>query len=659
MEKGCIIIYKENKQYCASSFVEEKNERYRIQTDNNKVFFITKDKVVRVSKLPTNLDLFIKQSNEYPLNISELWETVFELSNKYSPGELLELYIGSNYSDLDFFAIINKIQSDTIYFTIKDDFIYPNSKEQISTQLAHIEKSISEQKNKEENKKKAYQSVVDILKNDQSITNPPPEITQLLTSLTEYCIQQDDYSKKNEAITLYVELMNNAGLKPDKNSAQGIFKTVIKCGIINSIDDILPLRYQIKTSFSEIKETIPIPDAHRVDLTSHFSFTIDSETTKDIDDGLSVIETRTGFDFYIHIADPDALIKKDSELDKQALVKGTSVYLVKNRHPMFPEQFSYNFLSLIEGENRATLTLKVSTDKDYKYISQEFCISSVNIKSRLTYTGVDALLEANNSEIATQLYHFFNFASLCRKKREDGNALMLDHHDLTFTVNEHGVVEYQITAPNTKSQTIVQEMMIYFNKCVAEYCIMHNLDSLFISQESPADEIKGKRSDFTRSELQNIFPRLKKSVIGTTSGPHYCMGLSYYTQATSPIRRYLDLTVHRIMKASLSGLPNPFNEDDLRKIIATISVKALNASSAEKDSIRFWSLQYIAQNYDKTWKALVIKRIPGGILCELDELLLKVSANGSEVVDSGEYVQVSFKDVFPFTGDFKANYKKE
>lgn len=656
MEKGQILIYRDNNLYIPAEFVEEKNDRFRIETENGKMFFITKDKVFRQSGEKLKVSQFIDKSNLIAVNVSELWEDVHELSESFTAFELSELFFGGKFTDCECFSLINSIQNNPVFFEIRGESIFPLKKEAVEKKMKEIKDIEEEKERKIERRKEAFSMVVGALKENKVLDGQDDGVVNLLAPLKEYCIQQDEYSKKDEAVSLYKEIAAGAGLKFDGNADKGIFNLLTLCGVINNPDELIVRRYGIKTSFSGSALSFFDEDDDRADFRDHHSFTIDSEDTKDIDDGLSMKVRDDGFDFYIHIADPDSFVKRDSPFDKEAFSKGTSVYLVSAKYPMFPRELSFDSLSLVKGADRNALTMCISTDKDYKILNSKFMLSKINIKSRLSYHSADNQLEEGQGEEVEFLNHFKNFSLLCRKKREDSGALMLDYADLSLTVDESGKVMYDITFSTSFSQIIVQEMMILFNKNTAEYCIVNSLPSIFISQESPAEPVTGKRSDFTRAELQSVFPKLKKSVIGVNPGPHYCMGLSYYTQATSPIRRYLDLTVHRIIKSSLKGGQSPFDEDELRKIAATISSKALNASKAEKESIRFWSLKYIEQNINDSYKALVLKRIPGGVLCELDNLLLRVSVTGNEKVNIYDTVEVRFKDVFPYTGDVKASY---
>jgi exoribonuclease-2 len=176
-----------------------------------------------------------------------------------------------------------------------------------------------------------------------------------------------------------------------------------------------------------------------------------------------------------------------------------------------------------------------------------------------------------------------------------------------------------------------------------------------LAEGTPTTVDYDKHRDFSRYELIQFLITMKKSVTGTTAGPHFTMGLSYYTQATSPIRRYLDITEHRLLKGIITGKTELMpDEDEIKMIVATITAKSANAAQCERESKNFWMLRYLEQNMDVTYKALITKKITGGFLGEIDDLCVRVPVFGATNLKIGSYVNIKLKKVSPITGESRA-----
>lgn len=672
-----LVLYKDKE--CRLALIkDEKGNKITLQTDDAKKIVIQKNQLICRGGTEAEHQLSYYQAAVKPVNNEELYELLHGMAESFAFDELAQLYFSQDFTTEQLFSLVMTAARDEIRFAVRGNRIFLRTADEIA--------ALSEEKRKRDEEERARNAALDaawgwirdnITKEVftspaelvPACSEPPIDAVRILLPLRDLLIHGEEYSRKNESFKLIDEICEKCSVVCNMNKIAWSYKLLFHLGILHNDDELIKRRNNLKTAYPQLPDgTLPLPVSdgiEREDMTDLPVFTIDSEHTEDIDDGLSWKKSSDGYTFYVHIADPDAFIRRGSVLDKEAFTRATSVYLTTERISMFPPDITYSHFNLTAGEKRPSVTLEISTDMDYSITSTRFCFVWIKVRHRLTYNEVDSALEKSDGEKPDwyeAMRHFQKLSLKCEAKRVADGAYLIERPDIHLIVGDDGKIKLDLLRSNSASHIIVREMMVLFNTFTAKTMILHEIPSIFISQSSPDALLEGnptvnydKHRDFSRYELIQFLITMKKSVTGTSAGPHFTMGLPYYTQATSPIRRYLDITEHRLLKGVVAGKKELMpNEDEVKMIVATITAKTATAAQCERDSKNFWMLRYLEQNMDAVYKVLITKKITGGYLGEIEDLCIRIPVFGSANLKIGSTVSVTLKKVSPITGESRA-----
>ncbi|HBK02703.1 MAG TPA: ribonuclease R [Clostridiales bacterium] len=390
----------------------------------------------------------------------------------------------------------------------------------------------------------------------------------------------------------------------------------------------------------------------RLDLRNKLIFTIDGDNSKDYDDAVSLEESKNGnYLLGVHIADVTAYVKFKGEIDKEAFERGTSVYLPDRVIPMLPFELSNGICSLNEGVDRLTVSVFTEIDKLGNVLSSQIFESVINSKHRMTYNNVDGIIDGNEvlrtkyADIAPVVDKMNELRLILEKRRKEAGYVELDvrEGDITLDGGKINISLHKAT-PATK---LIEQFMILANEQVAEYLFYGNYPCVFRVHEKPSPEklenlkkflnALGIRvpwrkdeifsSDFARLLLsvaekptfavvnRTVLRSMQKAYYSTENEGHFGLASKCYCHFTSPIRRYPDLTVHRILKAALNGDISAIN--DLYEDFSTLA--ANNSSDREKRA------EECERNVDDLYKAKFMEDKIGE---KFDGIISGVIANG-------------------------------
>jgi len=382
--------------------------------------------------------------------------------------------------------------------------------------------------------------------------------------------------------------------KPDEGLCQ-CFITEVMGHTHDPGMDVLTLVYQagVPYEFSDevMREATELPDEisdaapTRRDLRDQLIFTIDGDDTKDIDDAISFEPTDGGFRLGVHIVDVSHYVQENSALDAAALERGTSIYLADRVIPMLPHKLSSGICSLFPEVDRLALSCVMDVDLHGNVLRKEIFPSIIRSKKRWTYTQVQNLLDGLDSEDQWQsLFDDMDeLRELLWEKRRARGALDFDLPEAKIRVDDNGRPISIEPYPRTRATGIIEEFMILCNETIASYVLENDLTGIFRTHEAPNEkklaQLGGisKSFGFTlpqRAQKPMILQRLLNATAGlphsiviatavlhslpqahyTADNPtHYGLASQAYCHFTSPIRRYADLQLHRVIKANLSG----------------------------------------------------------------------------------------------------------
>jgi len=518
----------------------------------------------------------------------------------------------------------------------------------------------------------------------------PPKVPDIVLNLIEpikmFAIHGSRYERKNEAIELLREIKKKTDFKMLSSQPESAFKFMYELGLFEEDENLSILKYNIPTEFSEeviklSQDILPFQynaekQPSRLNLNRHYVFTIDDEYTMDIDDGLSIEETENGYKLYIHIADVSYYVEKDSKLDKEALSRSTTVYLPIGKISMFPERLSEDLMSLVKDKERPALTFTIDCDKDFNRIegSENVITSSIIVKNRLSFLQAEGLIMDNEvdeddeyqyytkeerNKLHKDLNLLLNIAEKLRQDRLNNGAIDFNTPSIKVLVDEDKNIIIKRLETNLQSHKIVKEMMVLANNIAANFCINNDIPCIFISQPEPDNPLPfDKRENLNRKEVTEVLKRMKRSEMGTLPLKHSGLGISAYTQASSPIRRYNDLLVHRQIKSFINAKmedekPNPntiksilaYNQEEIQMVAATSEQTARETMSIERESRRYWLLKYLKGLIGEVIQAYVIRKINVNYKVMLDNTLTSAILVTSEDIEEGVMVDVKIESV--------------
>lgn len=431
----------------------------------------------------------------------------------------------------------------------------------------------------------------------------------------------------------------------------------------NNLRDEFPLK--VLKQVEKMPETISEEEMDsRRDLRNEMIFTIDGEDSKDLDDAVSIERLKNGnYHLGVHIADVSHYVKENSKVDKEALERGTSVYLVDTVLPMLPVRLSNHLCSLNPNTDKLTLSVSMEINPKGHVVAHDIFESVICSKAKLHYNEVTAFLKGENPSfeekyphLTSSLFLMEELALILMQKREDRGNIDFDFPEAKIVLNENGEVQDVKKYDRGISNQIIEEFMIVCNETVAETFVRNNMPFVYRTHDNPREEkIKDFNSfiqthGYKLEDTDKIEPKHLQSILKQVKGQkeekaihllllqsmqqaryypvckgHFGLATKYYCHFTSPIRRYPDLQIHRIIKEYLHGVLTHQRIEQLNETVEQnakiCSRKERVAQRAEEELYEMKKVDFMQNKIGQVFEGVITSMLGSGFAVTLDNTI--------------------------------------
>ena len=650
MAVGSIVEYIDQSRFICTVCLQDKGSRLHLLTPANREVNLSPKRTLLMSgaridvgqlrdqvlqKLQQIENLRIKLKEE--IDIKEMWELIRDEEDIFDHRYLAQLAFGEDAMEDHFSAVMRALFENRLYFKMRNGLFLPNSKDRVEQIIRQEEEAAERAERLEQGG--GWLKEVHEGKQPQA-PDCRKDVIRLLIQLALYGADAEDFKYGKE-------LLSYAGITDIKQARS----LLINLGEWEEDEPLDLLRSGVDIAFTtrQLEESARLavsgfPECPREDLRSLPIMTIDGPTTLDFDDAISLEIFENELRIGVHIADVAAVIEKDSPIDIAARDRASSLYLPRRQIPMIPADLSQDLLSLKEGCDRPAISLLARFSLDGTLLGYRFVSSIIRVQQQLTYSHVNE----NLSEI-NQFQELHRLAGILRQKRMDRGAMNLSLPELEIDIDEGGTLNLKLVPQDSPSRMIVAELMILYNELVAEFCQKHDVPVLFRGQSQPTEKLPLDEKGYVFYVFQQR-RKLSPLHISANPNPHSGLGVALYTQATSPIRRYLDIVIQRQLTSFLMEKTPVYNEESLDELRVSIEPLVKMLGRIQRNRLRYWTLKYLGLNRSKTYKALVLDELKNKYRIVLKDFLMVTDFKRQDgiIFSKGQEIQVKVNKADPW-----------
>ncbi|MBI4495309.1 MAG: RNB domain-containing ribonuclease [Deltaproteobacteria bacterium] len=628
MNVGRIVFFFEQKKIVGAVCLEVRDSRLHCLTEENREITLGANRIVQTSsqtldprlpreELVQRLRAVVERQKDLvgTLSVPELWELVVGEGEAFTLRELAELIFDSRISFDQEMALFRALAEDRVYFKQKGEHFLPRSPERVQEILLQAERAAEEEREIEE----AGRWLAAIWAGERE--PPPPSGPKIVSLLKEMAL----FGAEAPELAKVRDLLQRAKISPE-----AVFDLLVRLGEWQEDENLHLLRHQIPFPFPEAVQreaeqvmavTAPallreVPG--REDLTSLPILTIDSESTRDIDDALSLERLGNEFQVGIHITDVAGPLDGRREIFQEAMARGTSIYLPDQRIPMIPPALSEGICSLVAGEPREALSLLVVLDAEGRIREQRITPSLVRVRRRLSYDSADRLMEDGDEELTA----LKRLAERLAQRRMAQGAFFIPRPERIVRVSREKEICILRRDRESPSQKVVSEFMILANSLFALFFKEKIIPAIYRGQMEPREKIP-PMVNFDPLQAYRLRRIMNRVEIGTRPLRHAGLGVEAYLTITSPIRRFYDLLMEQQILRFLRG-EAPIPEEELEEIIARVGPALSRVGVVQELTERYWILRYLEKRIGSTTPAVILDRFPHKHLVHLSEFLLEI-----------------------------------
>ena len=446
---------------------------------------------------------------------------------------------------------------------------------------------------------------------------------------------------------------------------------------------------EVLRELDKIDEDISDELKNRKDLRHLEIITIDGSDAKDLDDAVYVEKTEDGYKLFVSIADVSYYVRENTELDTEALKRGNSIYLVDRVIPMLPRKLSNNLCSLNPNEDKLTFTVEMDLDKKGKVVRNDFYKSVIKSKYRMTYENVNTILEKNEEseeyrnlydkyrKIDEMLKNMLELSKIIRNNKKRRGSIDFELPEIKVVLDENKAVKDIVLRSRGEAERIIEDFMVIANETVAEKLFWEEIPAIYRVHEDP-DKAKVQalnetliKFGYSLKGLEEMHPGKFQNIIERTTGlpegylihklilramqraryanknlGHFGLASKYYLHFTSPIRRYSDLIVHRMLGRSIEKFMSEKEKAkygaNFEAIASSISRTERVADKLEEDSVKIKLIEYMQDKIGQVYIARLSGMNKNKIFMELENHI-EVVYNVTTTRDNFTYDEENFK----------------
>lgn len=591
-------------------------------------------------------------------NVEELWGFVHEEEKPYTVSELCTLYMGKD-TCVEHAGLRVALIRDKTHFKRDKDAFEPRPK--------HVVEDLKRAEEVKRKKKEARDAALDFLERrvDDTALLVPPELRDVIHLVEEVAATalHTDPARQKEAREFVHVAAERLAVPESLSIEKRAFELLRKTSFFDEHSNLAFVRHQIPATFSadaineahvvaahiqsERGDVLQEQGGFRRDLSRVRAFTIDDTSTLDMDDALSLERLPEGWELGIHITDLTHAIAPGTKLDREARRRATSIYCADRTVNMLPECLSDDALSLRVGVPRPCISVMIRLTDEFSIVSHEVCASVIVVSERYNYDQVDELLEQGDMA----LLQLHDIAAACEERRIRQGAVRVQKREVV-PVYEKGQVILQEIHEDSPARLLVSEMMVLANNLMAQFAHQNRIPVMYRGQERAEedhnDRSHGEEAPEGPAKDFSTRTRLKKSSVSFEPQYHASLGLNAYIQATSPIRRYLDLCHQRQFISFLRKGAPEMTQAEFEQVAAEIEVPLQAANLASRETKRYWLLRYLEQRpRNQPIEGTVVRTDLKSPLVELDEVYITALARLQTKPTLGQRVSLKITGIDP------------
>jgi exoribonuclease II len=560
------------------------------------------------------------------LDLNLLWEVVHEHGRSFGAEELAELFFGRRSASATS-VMLEALFNDRLYFVRRHLEFVARSTEQVERLRIQYDKV----RLRSEASRHTRNLIRGVL--EDGLIAPPDEAAPLIAELRRYL---DNPFTRSRDLTAMIE-----AAVTDIAPAEAAYEILERLGASTPGPRFVIIG-GVRTNFPEAA----IVEANRVvaplrsagdDIAA---VTIDDDDTLEVDDALSCEALADGgLRVRIHIALVADFVALNGPMDREAAARATTVYLPEATIRMLPDRVACDAASLIAGQERHVLTTDVRLSATGEIAGYSIYPSRIRIAARLSYDACDAFLASESDTAQAAAIRRMNDAALkLRARRRLAGALLINRREPKIKVSDDGEIELTLIDGWSPSRQLVAELMILSNYAAARWAADHRVPIIYRVQPSIGGDFAAPRP---RLSLHPEF--------------HAGVGLDYYAQTSSPIRRYMDLVLQRQLLAALAEPPSvAYQADELLTVLANAEAAEAEGKELERRAKRYWILRYLERN--ALGRSLEATALRDGASAELDAYAVRGTLHGAPNLASQSHIMVRIARVEPIRGWLTLDY---